>query len=66
LTIQFKVYKIALRNGFRNEQLKGAPHKDDKDKQDAFIEESEEIKAPVTSNDPILFMNAPILRERQK
>ena len=46
------------RNGFSYKQLKGVPHKYDQEKQDAFVEEYNELKASVAKDEPILFMDA--------
>ena len=46
------------RNGFSYKQPKGVPHKYDQEKQDVFIEEYNELKATVASDEPILFMDA--------
>lgn len=47
------------RNGFSYKQPKGVPHKFDQDKQYAFIEEYNELKATsVTEGEAILFMDA--------
>jgi hypothetical protein len=45
-------------NGFSYKQPKGVPHKYDQEKQDTFIKEYNELKAAVTSDEPILFMDA--------
>jgi transposase len=46
------------RNGFSYKQFKGVPHKYEQEKQDAFIEEYDELKATVACDEPILFMDA--------
>lgn len=46
------------RNGFSYKQFKGVPHKYEQEKQDAFVEEYNELKASVASDEPILFMDA--------
>ena len=46
------------RNKFSYKQLKGVPHKYSQEKQDVFVEEYNEIKATVGSDEPILFMDA--------
>jgi transposase len=46
------------RNGFSYKQLKGVPHKYEQEKQDIFVEEYNELKATVSSDEPILFMDA--------
>lgn len=46
------------RNKFSYKQFKGVPHKYEQEKQDIFVEEYNELKATVTSDEPILFMDA--------
>ena len=46
------------RNGFSYKQPKGVPHKFDTEKQEAFIEEYDEVKAALTCDDVLLFMDA--------
>lgn len=45
-------------NGFSYKQPKGVPHKFDAEKQDAFIAKYEAIKAVLTDDDILLFMDA--------
>ena len=46
------------KNGFSYKQPKGVPHKFDTEKQDAFITEYERVKAALTGDDVLLFMDA--------
>ena len=46
------------RNGFSYKQPKGVPHKFDTEKQEAFIEEYDEVKAALACDDVLLFMDA--------
>ena len=46
------------KNGFSYKQPKGVPHKFDTEKQDAFIAKYEEVKAELTGDDVLLFMDA--------
>ncbi len=46
------------RNGFSYKQPKGVSHKYDQEKRDAFIEEYNELKAMVTGDEPVSFMDA--------
>lgn len=43
---------------FSYKNPKGVPHKFDEDKQTAFIEYYEQLKSPLTPNEPLLFMDA--------
>tara|TARA_B110000881_G_C18492777_1_gene472713 strand:+ start:17 stop:1090 length:1074 start_codon:yes stop_codon:yes gene_type:complete len=45
-------------NGFSYKQPKGVPHKFDTEKQDAFIAKYEALKATLTDDDILLFMDA--------
>jgi transposase len=54
------------RNGFSYKQLKGVPHKYDQEKQDAFVEQYNELKATVASDEPILFMDPHTQRRQLK
>jgi len=46
------------KKGFSYKHPKGVPHKFDTEKQAVFIEEYEEVKASLTDNDVLLFMDA--------
>lgn len=46
------------RNKFSYKQLKGVPHNFDQEKQGVFIEEYNDLKATLPSDEPIFFMDA--------
>lgn len=54
------------RNGFSYKQFKGAPQKYDQEKQDTFVEQYNELKATIASDEPIHFMDATHLTQVTK
>ncbi len=46
------------RNGFSYKQFKGAPHKYEEEKQEAFVAEYKVLKSNAASDEPILLVSA--------